>query len=428
MMNNTPVSKLDLNIYDFQLDNGLTVYVVPVKKRNNIYVTFTTKYGSRVNEFIPLGKKEMKKVPLGVAHFLEHKMFEQKNGIDPFDFFSERGASANANTTYDKTTYLFSGPSSFEENLNYLLNYVQEPYFTSENVEKEKGIIIEEYEMYQDNPYVRGYNTLLANAFNKDAIKYPVIGIPKTIKSITKEDLYDCYNTFYHPSNMFLVVTGNVEPNEVYRMVEENQKEKEFSRPNKIKIKTYNECDKVNKEFEEIKLNVTIPKVMIGYKINLDNFDIKDKYKKINYILLILDILFGETSIANEKMKNENIIFGAVHLDYILADNHLLVVVMAETNEKEKFINEVENTWKNSEISNEDIEIAKKNTIGSLVALSDDIFSINEKIVQGIVKYGKVLYNSYDLISGLNMNELNSIFKNIKLTNKTICLISPKNT
>ena len=428
MMNNTPVSKLDLNIYDFQLDNGLTVYVVPVKKRNNIYVTFTTKYGSRVNEFIPLGKKEMKKVPLGVAHFLEHKMFEQKNGIDPFDFFSERGASANANTTYDKTTYLFSGPSSFEENLNYLLNYVQEPYFTSENVEKEKGIIIEEYEMYQDNPYVRGYNTLLANAFNKDAIKYPVIGIPKTIKSITKEDLYDCYNTFYHPSNMFLVVTGNVEPNEVYRIVEENQKEKEFSRPNKIKIKTYNECDKVNKEFEEIKLNVTIPKVMIGYKINLDNFDIKDKYKKINYILLILDILFGETSIANEKMKNENIIFGAVHLDYILADNHLLVVVMAETNEKEKFINEVENTWKNSEISNEDIEIAKKNTIGSLVALSDDIFSINEKIVQGIVKYGKVLYNSYDLISGLNMNELNSIFKNIKLTNKTICLISPKNT
>lgn len=428
MMNNTPVSKLDLNIYDFQLDNGLTVYVVPVKKRNNIYVTFTTKYGSRVNEFIPLGKKEMKKVPLGVAHFLEHKMFEQKNGIDPFDFFSERGASANANTTYDKTTYLFSGPSSFEENLNYLLNYVQEPYFTSENVEKEKGIIIEEYEMYQDNPYVRGYNTLLANAFNKDAIKYPVIGIPKTIKSITKEDLYDCYNTFYHPSNMFLVVTGNVEPNEVYRIVEENQKEKEFSRPNKIKIKTYNECDKVNKEFEEIKLNVTIPKVMIGYKINLDNFDIKDKYKKINYILLILDILFGETSIANEKMKNENIIFGAVHLDYILADNYLLVVVMAETNEKEKFINEVENTWKNSEISNEDIEIAKKNTIGSLVALSDDIFSINEKIVQGIVKYGKVLYNSYDLISGLNMNELNSIFKNIKLTNKTICLISPKNT
>ncbi len=428
MMNNTPVSKLDLNIYDFQLDNGLTVYVVPVKKRNNIYVTFTTKYGSRVNEFIPLGKKEMKKVPLGVAHFLEHKMFEQKNGIDPFDFFSERGASANANTTYDKTTYLFSGPSSFEENLNYLLNYVQEPYFTSENVEKEKGIIIEEYEMYQDNPYVRGYNTLLANAFNKDAIRYPVIGIPKTIKSITKEDLYDCYNTFYHPSNMFLVVTGNVEPNEVYRIVEENQKEKEFSRPNKIKIKTYNECDKVNKEFEEIKLNVTIPKVMIGYKINLDNFDIKDKYKKINYILLILDILFGETSIANEKMKNENIIFGAVHLDYILADNHLLVVVMAETNEKEKFINEVENTWKNSEISNEDIEIAKKNTIGSLVALSDDIFSINEKIVQGIVKYGKVLYNSYDLISGLNMNELNSIFKNIKLTNKTICLISPKNT
>ena len=138
------LEKLDLNLYEETLQNGLKVYVIPKDNVNSIYATFSTKFGSVFKEFVPNGDKKMIDVPLGVAHFLEHKMFEQEDEKDPFTFYSERGCDANANTSNYKTTYLFSGSNSFEENINYLLDYVQKPYFTDENVEKEKGIIEQE--------------------------------------------------------------------------------------------------------------------------------------------------------------------------------------------------------------------------------------------------------------------------------------------
>ena len=151
-MKKTNIDKLKLELYQEKLDNGLEVYIIPKKNCNNIYVTFSTKYGSNIDEFVPIKSKKMKKYPLGIAHFLEHKMFEMEDGTDPFELYSNNGADANANTSNYKTTYLFSGPQYFKENLNYLLDYVQKPYFTDKNVEKEKGIIIQEIKMYQDDP------------------------------------------------------------------------------------------------------------------------------------------------------------------------------------------------------------------------------------------------------------------------------------
>ena len=159
-MRRSNLEKIDLEIFEGVLDNGLRVYIVPKENTNGIYATFNTRFGSINSEFIPKDKDEMVKVPLGVAHFLEHKMFEQKDGKDPFTFYSERGCDANANTSNYKTTYLFSGANSFYENINYLLDYVQEPYFTEENVEKEKGIIIQEIKMYEDDPYFTIYKCI----------------------------------------------------------------------------------------------------------------------------------------------------------------------------------------------------------------------------------------------------------------------------
>ena len=130
---------LDLTLIYEKLDNGLEIFVLPKKNVNNIYVTFNTKYGSNISEFKPFDKDKMVKVPLGIAHFLEHKLFEQEDGTDIFSFYSERGADCNANTNYTKTSYLFSCPNFFKENINMLLDYVQSPYFTDENVNKEKG-------------------------------------------------------------------------------------------------------------------------------------------------------------------------------------------------------------------------------------------------------------------------------------------------
>ena len=213
------LDKMDLTIYEDVLANGLKIYVIPKENVNGYYITLSTKYGSIHNEFIPNDKTEYIKVPDGVAHFLEHKVFEQKDGIDPFTFYSERGCDANANTSNYKTTYLFSGTNFFSEGLNYLLDYVQSPYFTDENVNKEKGIIEQEIKMYDDSPYYKLYDGVIYNAFVNHPIKYPIAGTVESINKITKEDLYTCYNTFYHPSNMFLVVTGNVDYKEVIDLV-----------------------------------------------------------------------------------------------------------------------------------------------------------------------------------------------------------------
>ena len=229
---------LDLDLFYEKLDNGLEIFVLPKTNVNNIYVTFNTKYGSNISEFKPIDKDKMIKVPLGIAHFLEHKMFEQEDETDIFSFYSERGADCNANTNYTKTTYLFSCPNFFKENMDMLLDYVQAPYFTDENVDKEKGIITQEIKMYQDMPGTMIYDKIIENTFKIHPMKYPIIGNIENINKITKEDLYTCYNTFYHPSNMFVVVTGNVNASEVINIIKENQNKKKFKKEETIKIKS----------------------------------------------------------------------------------------------------------------------------------------------------------------------------------------------
>ena len=192
-MNKNKLVSFDLDIYSKTLDNGLLVNIIPKDNVNNIYVTLSTNYGSIHDEFIPIDSNEYYKVPMGVAHFLEHKVFEQRDGVDPFTLFLSKGADSNANTSNYKTTYLFSGTSNFEKNLNLLLDFVQQPFFTDDNVEKEKGIIEQELKMLNDRPYWHLYEKVLENTFSIHPIKYPVGGTVDTIKKITKEDLYKCY-------------------------------------------------------------------------------------------------------------------------------------------------------------------------------------------------------------------------------------------
>ena len=143
---------LDQVYYTETLDNGLEVFMIPYQDKKNYFISYATRYGSDINSFVPYDGKKMITVSNGIAHFLEHKMFEQEDGVDPFTFFSESGTGANASTSFDSTQYICYGTKEFEKNLEFLLTYVNEPYFTDENVEKEKGIIQEEIKMYEDIP------------------------------------------------------------------------------------------------------------------------------------------------------------------------------------------------------------------------------------------------------------------------------------
>lgn len=421
-MKKSKLERLDLELYEETLNNGLKVYIVPKENVNGIHATFSTKFGSTYQEFVPTGSDKMIKVPLGVAHFLEHKMFEQKDDKDPFTFYSERGCDANANTSNYKTTYLFSGANSFNENLNYLIDYVQDPYFTDENVEKEKGIIEQEIKMYEDDPFFKMYDGIIYNSFIKHPIKYPIAGTVKDVYSITKEDLYNCYNTFYHPSNMFLVITGNVDPKDTIELIKINQEKKKFDKFKPIKVKEYDEPNKVDKKFEKVKMDIEISKLGIGYKIDCTKINKNIKDIK-SYLSILLSLKFGSTSVINEKLKDMNLITNDIDINLLNTDKHILVIIMVETKDTDKALKLIEEEMQDLKITEEDFERKKKIRKSNCIYKSDNIYSINNKIMSNIMDYGEVILDNYKKIDDLNIKDMNKIIKNINLENKTVYII-----
>ena len=416
------LDKMDLNIYEETLDNGLKIYVIPKDNVNGYYITLSTKYGSIHNEFIPIDKNDYVKVPDGVAHFLEHKVFEQKDGIDPFTFYSERGCDANANTSNFKTTYLFSGTNNLFDGLNYLLDYVESPYFTDENVDKEKGIIEQEIKMYDDSPFYKLYDGVVYNAFVNHPIKYPIAGTVESISKITKEDLYTCYNTFYHPSNMFLVVTGNVDYKEVIDLVKLNQSKKQFKKLNDIKIKTIEEPDNVEIAYKKDNFDVQIPKVSIGYKISIGNIDLNINDFKY-YLNILFNIKFGSTSIFSEKLKEEGLITGDMDISIVNTDKHVLITLINESENVDEVINRIEEEIKDLKVDEEGFNRKIKIRKSASIFKSDSIYALNNKVMSNIINYNEVIYNEYKKIDEFKFTTLNDIIKKIDLSHKTIYII-----
>lgn len=416
-MKKTAINNLDLDLYYELLDNGLEIFVVPKKDSNNIYTTFTTKYGSTTNKFKI--NNELIEVPNGIAHFLEHKMFEQKDGIDPFTQFNNNGANANAYTDYNQTTYLFSSPNKFEENMKILLDFVGNPYFTDKNVEKEKGIIIQELKMYEDNQFRKGFSKIVENAFNNHPIRIQVGGTIESVKSITKEDLYKCYETFYNPSNMFIVVTGNVEPEEVVKIVKENLIDKEVIKYESVEI---NEEDKVYKENEVIKMNVTIPKVYYGFKINIKDYNMKLVKQ---YLSLYFDSIFDATSDFSEKMKDAEILDEDLGYYFLNTDKHLLVIFGAETKKEKELIKEIKDNLKTIP-DEETFNRKKKVFISSIVYASDNIFRINNMIMSSIINNKVFNTDVYNQLKQLNYKEMLDIINNLSFENDLEVLVESK--
>ena len=417
-MNKIPLNKLDLDLYHEVLNNGLNVYMIPNNKINNVYATYTTAYGSYDSEFIPIGQNEYIKVPDGIAHFLEHKMFEQEDGIDPFTFFSKNGADVNAYTSFFGTTYLFSGVDKFKENLEYLLSYVESPYFTDENVEKEKGIILQELKMHKDNPYRAGEIKIIENSFVINPIRIPVIGTEESIKSITKEDLYSCYETFYNPSNMVLVITGNFDVEEAIQTIKNIEDKRDVRTSNKIISKTYDEPDNVLKEEDTLTLSVGIPKVFIGIKLNIDKL-LKhyDKNVLLRYLNIYMNIKFGDVSLLQEDLINKDIINTDIGIDKIYTDKHLLYMIFADTDKIDEFIDEVTKSLKDININEEDFIRKKKIFLASNISISDNIYSLNEKVINEYLLNKEVITDCYQIYDKLNYQELIDIIKSLDFSN-----------
>ncbi|MCK0470818.1 pitrilysin family protein [Halalkalibacter sp. APA_J-10(15)] len=359
-------TQIEETLYHEQLDNGLNIYILPKKQFNKTYATFTTKYGSVDNHFKPIGLKDAIKVPDGIAHFLEHKMFEDEEG-DVFQQFSKQGASANAFTSFTRTAYLFSSTTKVEENLETLVDFVQHPYFTEESVEKEKGIINQEITMYDDNPDWRAYFGVISNMFHTHPVKIDIAGTIESIAPITKDLLYTCYHTFYHPSNMLLFIVGPVDPREVMEQVKRNQQKKEFASPEDIKRYFDEEPNKVAKEHEVLNMPVQTPKCLMGFKDIGVQRQGKDLLRRELIVSILLDLMFGQSSNNYQELFAEGLIDDSFSFDYSAEFGFGFSVIGGDTSKPNKLAAQVKNmvtTFKSEQLSEDHVARTIKKKIG----------------------------------------------------------------
>jgi len=408
---------LDLSVFTKTLDNGLEVYFIPYEDKNNYFMTYATRYGSTTTEFIPNNKKNKVKVPDGIAHFLEHKMFEQSSGEDPFTFFSKSGTGANASTSYDSTQYICYGTKNFDKNLEYLLDFVNSPYYTDENVEKEKGIIAEELKMYLDIPDFKLENTLKECVYKNHPRRIDIGGTVEEINKITKEDLYLCYNNFYSPNNMFVLIAGNFNMDNALKIIEEQLSNKE--KVNLPKISQVKEPTKVNKKEETIITDINIPKLGYAIKIPTSNLSIKEGIELNLYLSILTSIIFGSSSEFRERLREQKILNG-LYTDWETIENYKVLSIVASTEDIDKLISEINKELKDINIDEATFERIKKVWIANEVKLTDYIEATVSNIYDDLIRYKKIIPNRVELIRKMKLAKLNKLISEIDFNNKAI--------
>ncbi|MEG7281713.1 EF-P 5-aminopentanol modification-associated protein YfmH [Bacillus sp. 0909A] len=419
--------QLQETLYHEKMSNGLDVYVLPKNGFNKTYAVFTTKYGSIDNQFVPLGKDEMVHVPDGIAHFLEHKLFEKADG-DVFQDFSKQGASANAFTSFTRTAYLFSSTSNVERNLETLIDFVQDPYFTEKTVEKEKGIIGQEINMYDDNPDWRLYFGVIENMFKDHPVKIDIAGTVESISHITKDLLYECYETFYHPSNMLLFIVGPVDPEAIISQVRENQGRKPYTDQPEIKREEVKEQEAVFRKEKEIKMNVQGPKCLVGLKSKHPYRLGKELLKRELAMNLLLESLFGKSSAQYESLYEKGYIDETFSFDFTAEYGFGFAAIGGDTPEPDKLAEDIKgNLLRAGEIiTAEKIELARKKKIGSfLKALNSPEYIANQ-----FTRYAFLEMSLFDIVTVLEQITLEDvqqiIQEEIADDRLTVCKVVPK--
>jgi predicted Zn-dependent peptidase len=410
-------------LYSKQLNNGLKIFVLPKKSYNEIFAIYSTRYGSIDSEFIVPDTREHLKVPEGIAHFLEHKMFEMEYG-NVFDKFAELGTSVNAFTDHTNTSYLFSATSFFRESLELLLEFVETPYFTHESVEKEKGIITQELRMYQDEPEWQVLLNLLNCLYHHHPVKIDLGGTVDSIQKIDKDILYKCYNTFYHPSNMVLFVTGAVEPENVFDIVEQHEMKKEIKPQADIKRIYPEEPTTINRPSSIVYLDVAQPMFLMGFKEKDVGYDGFDLLKRETTVSLLMEIMFGRSSLLYEKIYEDGLINDKFSFSYEGQKDYGFCTIGGETKDPERLYNKIIESiehYKQIGIDPKDFERVKKKYDGDFI----QGFNSVEFIATNFVAYHHKNIHLFDYIKALQQITLGDINKKLKdLFDPSMCATS----
>lgn len=413
-------------VYLEKLENGLDIIMIPNNNMTNFYCTLNIKFGSINTNFKYQGKNI--NLPKGVAHFLEHLMFNMPDGTNAFEYYSKLGSNINAFTTYEYTSYEVFAFNKFKENLSYLLKYVYTPYFTKEIVNNEKGIIKEEINMISDNPSSEIVYGLYRNIFIKDERQFLIAGTVSDIKSITLEDIKTAYDAFYHPENMFLVITGGFNPTEAVAITSETMKNIEFKKYEKPVIKKIKEPTKVKVEFEEKEMPVNKYKVIVGLKIphsKFKNLNIS-KIQLIMYLNLIIRINFGATSLLKEELFKSKIITDSLKTNLTNTEEYFILSFVGVTDYPDYLLKRIKEKIKNLNVTEDETKRKARSSISNLILSFDDLEAVNNDVQDDIINFGQYIDNIYDYYSGLNLSAANQILKKISLNNMTVNILKPK--
>lgn len=382
-------SKVKEKLYVEKLENGLTVMIMPKKNIQKKYMIWATNFGSIDNKFIAPNDKEETNIPDGVAHFLEHKMFEQQNGTNSLDTLTALGVNANAYTTTDHTCYLFECTDNFYPAMDELMDYVQNPYFTDQNVEKEKGIIGQEIQMYDDYPSWAVYMNAMKCMYKNNPIIIDIAGSIESISKIDKEVLYKCYNTFYHPSNMVMCFAGDFEPETLIEEVKKRLKPTE--KHGEIKRIYPEEPEQIVKKENTQNMEVSMPIFVIGIKDVIDNKNCTSSsiVKKHIAIEILLNMLIGKSSKLYKELYEAELITGEPYLDYEFSKQYAHVSITGQSNNPKKVLEKFEAEIK--QMKENDIDLAHfqrvKNMIyGNYVKEYDDVAEICRMFVGDYMK------------------------------------------
>jgi predicted Zn-dependent peptidase len=408
-------SKIKEKMYIEKLENGLTVMIIPKKGAQKKYINWGVNFGSVDNKFIIGDSKEVTYIPDGIAHYLEHKMFEQRSGKNSLDVLSSLGVDANAYTTNNYTSYLYECTDNFYEALDEFMDYVQNPYYTAENVEKERGIIEQEIAMYDDEPEWAMYMNALKLMYHNNPIRIDIAGTKESIAEINEKTLYTIYNNFYVPENMAMAVCGDFEPEKV---LEEIKKRMIMKNSHQKITRVYSdEPEEIKSKLKEIKMPISMPIFMVAYKVPMIN---ENMVKKDLAIEILFNIIIGSSSKLYKRLYEEGLILSEFGFDFEFARDYSHVIIQGTSKDPNKVVEEIKNEIEffiNQGISDEEFERQKKNVYGELVKRYNDVSTIGNMAMlnyfKGINMF--VYFEEFDTISKEYVEEvLKSVFKEEK--------------
>lgn len=416
----------DLNekVYMTKLENGLNVYICKKENFKRKIGMFGTKYGSLTNDFIDINTGERVKVTDGIAHFLEHKLFE-KEGDNALDLFSKMGVNSNAYTSFDHTVYYFDTTIKLNESIKMLIKLIKEPYFTDENVAKEQGIIAQEIMMYNDDPSYMTYFNAIKAMYNKNNIKTDILGTVETISKITKEDLYTCYNTFYNLNNMFFVVVGDVDVEETIKLIEKELEKYDNGKRNIPEISRFHEeePEEINKERIIQNMDVFMPQICIGYKLKPKQS--KDIIKRAIITDIISDMYFSRITEFYKKEYDSGILTDKIYLSYEAEDTFAHLMFMSESlklDELEKDLIEYINKIKTEKVDEELFNQVKNNKIATMILTSDSISNSYRRIIDSILTNTNI-YDDITIAKEITINDIQRFLSELDDKKRVVSIV-----